>query len=222
MSLYDTLLNNKKYLNTVNKIEKIKFITNGKWDWEHGLEHYKRVAAYIKDILTQLKANERTIDLAMACALVHDIGLSKGQKVDHAIESSKIFMNFIDPNSVTQDEIIMLKEAIIDHSNGNDIKSLIGLSLVLADKLDVTYHRTINSSIQDEINKEIQKIKEVKINITEKELIIHYLTDISFDINILKEWKKAITIPYKVSKYLNKIYIFKVNNKQVDFINFIN
>ena len=78
MSLYDTLLNNKKYLNTVKKIEKIKFITNGKWDWEHGLEHYKRVAAYIKDILTQLKANERTIDLAMTCALVHDIGLSKG------------------------------------------------------------------------------------------------------------------------------------------------
>ena len=87
MSLYDTLLNNKKYLNTVNKIEKIKFITNGKWDWEHGLEHYKRVAAYIKDILTQLKANERTIDLAMACALVHDIGLSKGQKADQGTGS---------------------------------------------------------------------------------------------------------------------------------------
>ena len=29
------------FLDTVEKIENIKFITNGKWDWEHGLGHYK-------------------------------------------------------------------------------------------------------------------------------------------------------------------------------------
>ena len=69
------------------------------------------------------------------------------------------FTRFIDKNDITQDEENTLRQAILDHSKGNNIQSLIGLSLVLADKLDVTYHRTINSSIQDKMNKEIQKIK---------------------------------------------------------------
>ena len=98
----------------------------------------------------------------------------------------------------------------MDHSKGNDIKSLIGLSLVLADKLDVTYHRTQNSSIQDKMNKEIQKIQKVDISITDKELIVQYTTYVTFDINILKDWPKAITVPYRVSKYLkNIIYVLK-------------
>ena len=221
MYLYDKLLNNEEFLNTVQKIENIKFITDGKWDWEHGLGHYKRVAEYVKTILQQLGANERTIDLGMSAALLHDIGLSKGNKVGHAIESSKIFINFIDKSDITQDEKETLRQAIIDHSKGNNIKSLIGLSLVLADKLDVTYHRTINSGIQDKMNKEIQKIKKVDINITNNELIVHYITDDNFDINILKDWPKAITIPYKVSKYLKRNYIFIVNNMQIDISKFI-
>lgn len=46
--MYEKILNNEKYLNTVEKIENTKFITNGKWDWEHGLGHYQRVADYVK------------------------------------------------------------------------------------------------------------------------------------------------------------------------------
>ena len=222
MYLYDKLLSNKNFLKTVKKIENIKFITDGKWDWEHGLGHYKRVAEYVKEILLQLGADERTIDLGMTAALLHDIGLSKGDKVDHAIESGKMFVNFIDEKDITQYEKEALKQAIIDHSKGNKIESLIGLSLVLADKLDVTYHRTINSSIQDKMNKEIQKIRKVDINITDNELIVHYTTDTNFDINILKDWPKAITVPYKVSKYLKKDYRFMINNMPTDISSFIN
>lgn len=222
MYLYDKLLNNKAFLETVKKIENIKFITDGKWDWEHGLGHYKRVAEYVKSILSQLGADDRTIDLGMTAALLHDIGLSKGDKVNHAIESSKIFMKFIDKNDITQDEEEVLRQAIMDHSKGNNIQSLIGLSLVLADKLDVTYHRTINSSIQDTMNKEIEKIKKVDINITDKELIVQYTTDVNFDVNILKAWSKAITVPYKVAQYLKRNYKFIVDDVQIDVSDFIN
>lgn len=133
-----------------------------------------------------------------------------------------MFIHFIDKNDITQDEEEVLRQAIMDHSKGDDIKSLIGLSLVLADKLDVTYHRTKNSSVQDKMNKEIQKIQNVDINITDKDLIVQYTTNDNFDINILKDWSKAITIPYKVSKYLKKSYEFIVNNKQLDISKFIN
>lgn len=221
MNLYNKILNNEKYLQTVSKIEKIKFITDGKWDWEHGLGHYKRVASYAQDILSQLNADERTVDLAKAAALLHDIGLNKGNKVDHALESSKIFTNYILKNNLTEDEFEVLKQAILDHSKGNEIKSLIGLALVLADKLDVTYHRTINSSIQDTMNREIQKIKKVSIKITDECLVVNYLTDNDFDFNILHDWPKAITIPYKASNYLNKNFVFLVNDKKIDVSSFL-
>lgn len=215
MNLYDSILNNNEYLELVKKIEDIKFITDGKWDWEHGLGHFMRVSQYVLEILTQLNTDSRTIDLGMAAALLHDIGLSKGDKADHAICSSNMFTRFIDDTDITDDEIGVLKQAIFDHSNGNDIQSLVGLSLVLADKLDVTYHRTVNSSIQDEVNKEIQKIKGVKIEINDDNLTVSYIADFDFDVYILRNWKKAITIPKRVSDYLHKDYIFLVNDQKV-------
>ena len=221
MNLYNKILNNDEYLKIVEKIENTKFITDGKWDWEHGIGHYKRVATYVNEILTQLGADKRTIELGMTSALLHDIGLSKGNKIDHAIESSKMFSKFINKNDITEKELEILRQAIYDHSKGNNIQSLVGLSLILADKLDVTYHRTINSSIQDKINKEIQKIKKVNIRIDDKNLVVNYVTDNSFDVKILTHWKKAITIPAKVAKYLNKTFIFLNNGKEIKYNNVI-
>lgn len=217
MDIYERILNDKNYLSTVLKIENTRFITDGKWDWEHGLGHYKRVANYVKKILTQLDANERTIEIGMVAALLHDIGLSKGDKVDHNLESSRIFKEYIDEKDFSSDELLLLEQAIKDHSKGNDIQSLVGLALVLGDKLDVTYHRTMNSSIQDYMNKEIQKIKKVDIEINEHNLIVKYFTTNDFDRYILKNWNKAILIPLKVAKYLNKKYQFMINDQIIDY-----
>lgn len=163
--MYEAILKNKKYLECVNKIENMKFITDGKWDWDHGLGHYKSVSMYVKRILEQLDVNERTIELGMVAALLHDIGLSESgpNKIDHSLKSSIIFREFLDGIVLTKEEDIILEEAIRNHSNGNDIHSLVAFALVLADKLDITYHRTIHSSIQDSLNKEIQKIKTVDV-----------------------------------------------------------
>ena len=121
MNLYEKVLHNNNYRETVKKIENIRFITDGKWDWEHGLGHYKRVAQFTKEILSQLKVDERTIELGMVAALLHDVGLVKGDKIDHAIESSKIFMNYLDKDDISKEEEETLKQAISDHSKGNNI-----------------------------------------------------------------------------------------------------
>lgn len=73
MGIYEKILNNVDYLTIVEKIENTKFITDGKWDWEHGLGHYQRVANYVKEILTLLEADDRTIEIGMIAALLHDI-----------------------------------------------------------------------------------------------------------------------------------------------------
>lgn len=215
--IYEQILKNEEYLKLVNKIEEIKFITNGKWDWEHGLGHYKRVADFIKKILEQLNVDDRMIDIGMATALLHDIGLSESgiDKIEHGIKGSKMFRRFIKDTDIMEDEANIMEHAISDHSKGNNINSVIGLALVLADKLDVTYHRTENSSIQDTINKEVQKIRGVDIVIDDNQLIVKYNVVGNFDINILREWEKAITVPQKIAKHLNKNYIFMINNEEV-------
>ncbi len=218
MNLYNKILNNQEYLTLTEKIGKMKFITDGKWDWEHGLEHYKRVSKYVKKILEQLNATKREIELGMVAALLHDIGLSESgtNKTNHALKSSMIFQRYLIDTNITKEEIETLRLAIKDHSKGNEINSNIGLALVLADKLDVTYHRTINSSIQDEMNREIQKIKNVDIIINKQDLIVKYTVDGNLNLDILLDWEKAITIPKKVANYLNKNYVFMVNNKVID------
>lgn len=220
MYLYKKVLENEQYLKIVSQIESIRFITDGKWDWEHGLGHYKRVARYVENILKQMNEDERTIELGMVAALLHDIGLIKGNKVDHALESSRLFVDFIEED-LTEKERKVLEHAIKDHSDGKSINSMVGMALVLADKLDVTYHRTINSSIQDVVNKEIQKIKFVDIKITSHELILNYETEKDFDVLIMKVWPKAITLPYKIANFLNKKYVFAINGNIVDISNFV-
>ena len=216
--MYEDVLKNKEYLELTEKINRMKFITDGKWDWEHGLGHYQRVASYVKRILEQLDADERTMELGMTAALLHDIGLSESgpNKIDHALISSKMFRSFLIHTNITPSEEEILEHAIKDHGKGDDINSLIGLALVLADKLDVTYHRTINSSIQDDLNKEFQKIKKVDIEITKQDLIVKYEVDGILDFSITKEWEKMITIPRKVATYLKRNCIFKVNGEVVN------
>ncbi len=218
MNMYEVVLNNPKYLELVNKIEKMKFITDGKWDWEHGLGHYKRVANYVKNILVQLNADKRTIELGSVAALLHDIGLSESgpEKCDHALKSSEMFREFLIGTDITKEEEAIIEHAIRDHSKGNDIKSNIDLALVLADKLDITYHRVQDSSIHDTINNEFQKIKKVDIEINNKDLILRYTVDGTLDLDIIREWEKAITIPKKIADYLNKNYIFIINNEIVN------
>lgn len=151
----------------------------------------------------------------MVASLLHDIGLSESgtNKTDHALKSSMMFKRFLNDADITKDEIKILENVIKDHSKGNEINSNIGLALVLADKLDVTYHRTINSSIQDEMNKEIRKIKNVDIIINNQELIVKYTVDVDLNLDILRRWEKAITIPKKIADYLDKNYILMVNGE---------
>ncbi|MDD3392638.1 MAG: hypothetical protein PHE54_03780 [Bacilli bacterium] len=62
------------------------------------------------------------------------------------------------------------------------------------------------------MNKEIQKIRKVDIEITNDQLIVKYTVDGCLDLNVLRNWQKAITIPQKIAKYLNREYVLLVND----------
>lgn len=214
--MIEQILNDSTYQKTMKKISQIKFITDGKWDWEHGIHHAKQVAQYVKKILTDLGCNARTIECGEVTAILHDLGLENGEKKDHAHRSCQLahpFLNLLDLSFTEKEEMI---HAIENHSEGDQLESFIGASLTLADKLDVTYHRITNSSIQDDINRQFSKIKEVKIEINSSTISIDYQTEPDFDLSILKEWDKCIKIPIKVASYLNRLCLFKQNGTLFD------
>lgn len=215
MNNYCKIINNEKYIYVMNKIDKVKFITNDKWDWEHGLYHSVRVSYYIREILTKLGCNQRVIELGMISALLHDIGLSTGYKKEHPLRSSYMLDEFIQCTDITAEEKEEIRFAILNHSDSCENNSLLGIALYLADKLDMTYHRTINSSIQDSLNKELQKIVAVYIDITKDELMIKYKTTDDINFEVFSGWTKMIDAPKKAATSLGRRLIFVVNDKEI-------
>lgn len=220
--MYEQILNDVTFRDMMTQIENIHFITDGKWDWEHGLGHAMRVSAYVKKILTDLNCDTHTIELGIIAGLIHDIGLSCGTKEGHALESSKMANEFLKKYPIGMKDREIIAQAILDHSKGKNIQSYIGAALLLSDKLDVSHYRVDNSSIKDKTNNEIAKIKRVDIEIKPEDIWIYYKTDNSFDISVLKEWSKAITVPLKVADFLHKNCHFKINHENLCLQTFLN
>jgi len=204
------------FLNILSILDKVHLISDGKWDWEHGRKHAFRVSEYVGKVLYDLGENDHIIELGMIAGLLHDIGLITGVKKGHAKESSKYAKIFLNNYIINEEDKTIIIDAIEDHSNGENITSKVGLALLLADKIDLSSHRVEDSTIKDEINEEFMKVSNVEISITSKNLYINYKATETFNMDILKYWDKAITIPFKVAKYLEKKCLFYLNEQHLD------
>lgn len=214
--MYEKIILDEEYQNMMILIESFHFVDNGKWDWEHGIEHAIRVSNYIKHILTSLHENDKVIELGMIAGLLHDIGLMTGVKKNHAIMSANYAKSYLKKLPLKQSEQDIIIQAIEDHSKGENIKSKVGAALLLADKLDVSHHRVKNSTIHDAINNEFSKINRVDIEIIDDYLYVFYKTKTDFNPFVFKNWKKALTIPYVVADYLQKKCIIRINHQNLD------
>lgn len=211
----DELLNNEMYSQHMEKMEHVHLIEEGKWDWEHGLQHALRVTQIGTTILNQLHCCKEEIRLYQIAALLHDISLINGIKKGHALKSSQECIFFLDQLDLTFSQKQQIIQAIASHSSGKD-ESVMGSILYLSDKLDVTYHRVENSSVHDFINQEFKKVKEVVCKISQNQLVIDYRVDTPFDFTIFKYWPKALKAPILIGKRFNKEVHFFVNEDIVD------
>ena len=209
------LLQDKEYQINMQKIDSTHKEDN--WDWEHGIEHAKRVSQYVETILTSLNQNREMIEYGKVSALLHDIGLVQNEKKDHAIRSAEMVEPFFHKLKIPLKYRKIIKQAILDHSNGENFKSLIGIALYLADKLDVSYKRVENSIVKNERNQSVQKIKNVEICFSENNLYINYIVEENFKPLIFQEWQKCWQAPYKVANHLKYILHFSINNIEVEF-----
>lgn len=208
------LLSHDKELNdcidSINKVNEDNLLAC------HGRYHVTFVVNTIEYLLTELHFEKDRIELAKIAGLLHDIGVIEGKK-GHAKRSSQMCIYFLDKTKLLKESKDLIIQAIKDHSNGDDILSPVGASLLLADKIDLSKKRVLALGEKDRWHRNLLNIEEIQLTVEKKNMIINYTVNDHFSQEIFQEeWKKGITIPMKAARYFGCNCIFQLNGNTVE------
>lgn len=127
------ILDNKDFLKYINKNKQSE---KKRTFCRHGLAHLLDVAriAYILNLEQGLGFRK---DLLYAAALLHDIGKWKQYKdgIPHALSSAELALGILEACRFDENEIMVIKEAILSHSCYNEIDKSLKYLLYKGDKL---------------------------------------------------------------------------------------
>jgi len=154
----------------------------------HGKYHAMYVVKVTEHILQALCYDEHTIELGKIAGLLHDIGCIYG-KFDHARISATMCAEFWVRTGLSIDDWQVIQQAILYHSNGENINSAVGAVLYIADKIDMSKNRLI--SVKEDLKKgglineeELNKwddnsceIEDIEINISNSIITFNFLTN---------------------------------------------
>lgn len=182
----------------------------------HDITHIVNVIARCENILQQLHCEASYIDAGKIAALLHDIGVAYGKK-GHAEKSYELARAYFAQKRIDFTEQEEVLQAIKNHSNGFEQDSLIGLTLLLSDKLDITSNRLtpIGKTIQGV--RQLQYIETVEVKITEHLVAITFNStpDIDFaELNtfdfISKVFKAINAFATKINRPANVYFNDKI------------
>lgn len=220
MKIIENIIFDDAWRNTMNQIDEFSSdpISESSFECYHGYRHALAVGKYAVSILNQLGADEHEVLLGKVSGLVHDIALIGGKEnhAERGAEKSREFLKRVSStiDDISDDDIDKIAHAIANHSNGEEIINNLDLALLVADKMDVTKNRLAKTD--GELSKELNKVHDVSIEITDKDLVLKYQTDPDFNKKAIKHWSKMVTIPQKAAEHLKLKFVFKINNKPVD------
>ena len=142
---------------------------------EHSFAHVGKVAKNCEYILSTLKKDERSIELAKIAAYLHDIG-NIVNRIEHSQSGAVMAFRILDKLNMPANEIATVIAAIGNHDEGTGVPiDDISAALILADKSDVRRSRVRNQDkttfdIHDRVNYSVKrssiKIDETKTQIT--------------------------------------------------------
>ncbi len=149
---------------------------------EHGVRHTSIVSSITKNILVQLKYDEKTIDCGAIAGLLHDIGNIVNRE-HHAQTGATIAHQLLLSKGLPTEYILSIISAIGNHheEDGYPI-SPVSAALILADKSDVHKSRVRNKNfskqdIHDRVN---YAVKESYLRVLPKQKIVKL--ELSIDI----------------------------------------
>ncbi len=182
----------------------------------HGMKHINKVVNVVEYILTKLGYNEEIIQCGKIAALLHDIGCVQGKK-DHAINGYSMAKEYLKDKDLSEEYKEIILDAIIDHSNGNNIKNIIGASLVIADKLDFDKNRMTPFGLDIEHFKQLQYIEKVDIDIDNYNFNVDFKVTDEFDKQDMEQYyfvEKIFKAVDKFAKYINRNGKITLNAKE--------
>lgn len=214
--VYNILVSNNEILNIYTEIEKREV---RECDWAfHNIEHVKNVSKIAEKILNDLNFDEEIIyDCKIAC-LLHDVGALEG-KEGHALRSYEYAKKLFKEKKLFFKDSELVLDAIKNHSAGFETENVVTLSIILADKLDITKKRITKEGIKVIGNRQYFHIEDVMINIAEKKMTINFLTDGNMDIKETNEYYFTKKVFKAVEAFSNKLklkYNILLDNEKWD------
>ena len=179
----------------------------------HGMGHITRVMNYVKTILVGIGCDEHTIELGQIAAYLHDIGAIMG-KQGHALRSALFADEYLTKLNMNENDKKIIVDAIKYHSKGSE--TYVEAALTFADKIDMSKKRMMRYIEGNYFHDNIKHMQDIELTVDENNIIVNIITDGMFDYNSLKDYSKMITKPIKMSKYLNRNCIFKIDNKEIN------
>jgi len=231
---YQTLKDNRRIIEIFDKVN-FRFNQTENFRKNTADKNYKRacngryhamyVVGVVEYILHSLSYDRHTIELGKIAGLLHDIGYIY-DGYNHARISAAMCSEFYDKTNLTIEDWQIIQHAILEHSNGNNISCAVEAALLIADKIDMSKHRTIavkedlkKSGLTDEneLNKyddDLCLLDAIDISISNKIITFNFITTINpltFRAKRLNPTNRNIRIIEEACAYLKLKTNYEVN-----------
>lgn len=211
--IYEALNLDNEILKIYKEIEN-KEIKEGCWAF-HNFEHIKNVSKIAEKLLKDLNFDEITIYKCKIACLLHDIGVLQG-KEEHAQRSCEYAIKLFENKNWKFEDLESVLDAIKNHSAGFETDNIVGLALILADKLDIKKRRISELGKEVKGNRQYAHIEDITINIKNNILTINFITDgqmIMKEVNSYYFTEKVFKAIEAFAQKLNLEYYILIDNK---------
>ena len=215
--MFEKLIEDDKVKDCYLEIKKSK---NPHAPIKHDLSHALNVVENIESILTQLGVEKDFIDSAKISALLHDIGMTKGNK-EHALNSYIWAANYFKNNNMILPYHTEVLHAIRDHTDLYNSISLMTRALILADRLDITQSRLTDTGKKVKDYEILQHILNINVRIRDDKINVDIKTDQELDLKTFENiscYKKLKEAVQGFAKHQNLEATIKLNNKELELI----
>jgi len=153
----------------------------------HGLQHVNNVIELTEKILIQLNYDDEYIENAKIAALLHDIGYG-GIKKNHEIRSCEMAKCYFEKNRIQLKYENEILDAIKSHRDGFDSDNVMGLVLLLSDKLDIKKNRLAPEGYDIEGLNQYQYIDDIIFLKENNNFVVQFLINSNADKQKLESW----------------------------------
>ena len=222
MKIFDEICKDEEILNRYLEVERYENKNKG-WAY-HNFAHVNNVAQMVEKLLRNLNYDEQLIENAKIAAILHDTGANLG-KEDHAYRSYLFAKEYLERKQYPIENKEEILEAIKIHSHNFNTNSILALTIILSDKLDVKSNRISEEGRKVVGNRQYQYVKDIEVKIENENLIIQFLMDDQFDLVELEKYYFTKKIFHAITAFSQKVNlkpeVFINQKKWISSVNFI-